>query len=140
MTAILAASVLGGVPARSQPAASPAPAAHAPPRHPAAKPDNPFLSAGAPATWFSLGPQREDFTTTYDKDEVTGSLRANESITVYGRRHLEVPEDNRPTTLGEAWNSPAAQSEFPALGAGCSKYTVCVDPGQKGLISSVFGN
>ncbi len=115
------------------------------PRHPGAKSDNPFLSgdrAGMPmATWFSLAPQRQDLAgPAYDKDEVTSGLRANESITVFGRRHLDVPEDNRPTTLGEAWNSPAAQSMVPALGSGCTKYTVCVDSGQKGLFSSVFGN
>jgi hypothetical protein len=140
LTGILVLSVLGALAARAQPAAVPAPAARPAPRHGGAKVDNPFLSAGAPATWFSLGPQREDFATSYDKDEVTSSLRANESITVYGRRHLDVPEDNRPTTLGEAWNSPAAQSAVPALGSGCTKYTVCVDPGQKGLFSSIFGN
>ncbi len=125
------------------PAASGA-AGHAPsgPRHQAAKSDNPFLAGGLPVTtWFSLGPQRQDLVgPSYNKEEVTSGLRANESITVYARRHLEVPEDNRPTTLGEAWNSPAAQSVVPALGSGCTKYTVCVDPGQKGLFSSVFGN
>jgi hypothetical protein len=124
------------------PAAAVAGKAPAGPRRQAAKSDNPFLSAGTPVTtWFSLGPERQDLAgASYDKDEVTSGLRANESITVFGRRHLDVPEDNRPTTLGEAWNSPAAQSVVPALGSGCTKYTVCVDPSQKGLFSSIFGN
>ena len=57
------------------------------------------------ATWFSLGPQRDDFGgAAYDKDEVTGGLRANESITVYGRRRVIVPEDNQPGTLGEPFD------------------------------------
>jgi hypothetical protein len=141
LTIILALSLPDALPAWSQPVASPAAKAAPAPRRAGAKSDNPFLSGGAPVTtWFSLGPQREDFTSSYNKDEVTGSLRANESITVFGKRHLDVPEDNRPTTLGEAWNSPAAQSAVPALGSGCTKYTVCVDPGQKGLFSSIFGN
>jgi hypothetical protein len=141
LTVILALGMLAALPAWSQPAAAPAGRATPAPHRTAAKVDNPFLAAGTPVTtWFSLGPQRQDFASSYNKDEVTSSLRANESITVFGRRHLDVPEDNRPTTLGEAWNSPAAQSAVPALGSGCTKYTVCVDPGQKGLFSSIFGN
>jgi hypothetical protein len=142
LSVILALSALAPLPARAQqPAGTPAAHTSPAPRRAAAKTDNPVLSAGTPVTtWFSLGPQREDFAASYNKDEVTGSLRANESITVYARRHLDVPEDNRPTTLGEAWNSPAAQAAVPALGSGCTKYTVCVDPGQKGLFSSIFGN
>jgi len=140
---VLALAVGHALPAWAQtPAAQVAGKAPSGPRHQVAKSDNPFLSAGTPVTtWFSLGPQRQDLVgSSYDKDEVTSGLRANESITVFGRRHLDVPEDNRPTTLGEAWNSPAAQSVVPSLGSGCNKYTVCVDPGQKGLFSSVFGN
>jgi hypothetical protein len=122
-----------------------APAVPKPVHKSAASSDNPFLSgdhASVPmATWFSLGPQRDDFGgAAYDKDEVTGGLRANESITVYGRRRVIVPEDNQPGTLGEPGHSEAAQPVVPRMGEGCSKFTVCVDPSQKGLFSSIFGN
>ena len=112
--------------------------------HKTAKSDNPFLSSDhGTADWFSLGPRRDPLIAgAYDKDEVTNDLRANESITVYARRHhLEVPEDNRPgTTPDEAWQSDAARSYVPALGDSCDKHSVCVSPDQKGLIPSIFGS
>ncbi len=128
--------------AAAQTATPPAPKA-APAHKNAAASANPFLSGehGSIATWFSLGPQRNDFAgTAYDKDEVTGGLRANESITVYARRHVIVPEDSQPGTLGEPGHSDAAQPVVPRMGEGCSRFTVCVDPSQKGLFSSIFGN
>ena len=109
-----------------------------------AKADNPFLSSDhGTANWFSLGSHNDPLIAgPYDKDEVTSDLRANESITVFARRHhLEVPEDNRPgTTPDEAWQSDAAKSYVPALGDSCDKHSVCVSPDQKGLIPSIFGS
>ena len=120
-------------------------AQQAAPAHKAAKQDNPFLSPehGTVANWFSLGPRRDDLAAgAYDKDEVTNDLRANESITVFARRrHLEVPEDNRPgTTPNEPWQSDASQWATPSLGSGCDKHSVCTSPDQKALIPSLFGS
>jgi hypothetical protein len=136
----LAAAMPAG--AQDPPRSKPKPPAQA---HKNAAADNPFLSGDRGSmpvtTWFSLGPQHDDYAgAAYDKDEVTGGLRANESITVYARRHVLVPEDNQPGTLGEPQNSDAAQPVTPRLGEGCNKFTVCVDPSQKGLFSSIFGN
>ena len=120
LPSLLCALVLPGVAARAAPPA-------------AAKTTLPVID------WFSTAPANAGLVRAPKMDLAAPSPDGSEYITVYGRKRRPGAVETPGAILDEPGHIDAAQSFTPFLGEGCTRYTVCTDPGQAGLIDSFGG-
>jgi len=89
--------------------------------------------------WFSTAPANAGLVRAPKMDLAAPNPDGSEYITVFGRRRRPAAVETPGALLDEPGHIDAAQSFTPFLGDGCTRYTVCTDPGQAGLIDSFGG-
>jgi len=89
-------------------------------------------------SWVSLGPVLDPLANPDAHIDIHPHETSDEDIIVYDKTFKRPLQDLTRAEVGaEPGQSDAAQSYVPFLGSGCDKGSVCVDPGQQGLISEI---
>jgi hypothetical protein len=89
-------------------------------------------------SWVSLGPMLDPLANPDAHIDMHARDTSDEDIIVYDKTFKRPQQDLTREEVGaEPGQSEAAQSYVPFLGSGCDKGSVCVDPGQQGLISAI---